>query len=346
MSAGKLKIPTPDEMEFAPFGAPLDDPSEEEPEPVFRPDLQKVNPFCDPEWRWQRGTRLAEEGKEYSPETDDRETCLALKFAQALNACTTEADRAALAKRVPGMYFAYQIYTEGGPSKWVTEARILAGQSLRDVAQAMGVSKETVYWYQKLFFNVVPRLTATDYIRLKIIGESAFQAISPDDTETLLKLFAFYGGPLVLDLAISYLLSGVGGGTSDITNADPKLIEKMRRAIELLSVPDDATSLLRFLQESGETPDGKRPLESLIDALKASGKDLKDRKDQAVTSVGENESTEAEDAAEDARAIDPLEEYESSEPPPDFEEDSRRREPGQSHPHSPPESDEDTRETA
>ena len=174
------KIPTPEEMEFAPFGAPLDDPSEEEPEPLYLPSFEMVDPFRDPDWRWRRGCRLAEEGREHSPETDDRETSLALKFARALNACKTETERAALAKRVPGMYSAYQIYTEGGPSKWVTEARILAGQSLRDVAQAMRVSKATVYWYQKLFFHVVPRLTATDYIRLKIIGKSAFQAISPE----------------------------------------------------------------------------------------------------------------------------------------------------------------------
>ena len=341
----KMEIPTPEEMEFDDTGC-LSDGLPEEIEPLYVPDFEKVNPCRDPAWRWQRSTHLAKEGKGYSPDTDDRETGYALKFVRALSACKTEANRAALAKKAPNLYGAYQIYTSGGPAKWTIEARILAGQSLRDVAQAMGVSKETEYWYQKLFFHVVPRLTATDYVRIKIIGKSAFQAISPDDTETLLKLFGYYGGQLVLDLAISCLLSGVGGGTGDITKADRKLAEKTRRVIELLSVPDDVTLLLKFLQEGGQLAEGGRALESLRDALEALKKKWSEEKDDAGRPVSENHSTEMEDAAEDVCAIDSLEEYESSQPPRELAEDSRESEPDQPHPDWPSDSDEDLREKA
>ena len=339
------RIPEPHEMEFDDTGC-LSDGLSMETKPIYLPDYQKVNPCCEPAWRWQRGTRLAQEGTEYSPATDDRETGYALKFIRELKACKSAADREALAKRVPGLYFAYRIYTEGGPSKWVIEARILAGQSLRDVAQAMGVSKETVYLYQKLFFHVVPRLSASDYVRHKIIGKTAFKGIGPDDAETLLKLFGFYGGPHVLDLVISYLLSGFGCGTSDITNADPKLAEKIRRAIELLSIPDDVTLLLKFLQEGGGAPDGERALESLKDALEVLKKKLSEKTDDAGLPASENDLAEVEDAVEDARAIDPLEEYERGQAPQKPEEDSQQSEPDHPHPDWPPESDEDLREKA
>ncbi|MFH1920176.1 MAG: hypothetical protein ABIP48_09865, partial [Planctomycetota bacterium] len=236
------KISSPEEMEFEPSGC-LVGGLDEEPKPVFLPAFQRVNPFRDPDWRWHRACRLADEGKEYSSETDDRETKFGLQFACALMACKTETERTALAEKYPDLYAAYRIYDEGGPSKWVIEARMLARQRVHDVVEAMGVSKETVYWYQKLFFHVVPRLNASGYIRLKVIGRSAFKPIRPDEIATLLKYFGYYGGPVVLEAVMPYLLPGAGDGTSDIANGDPELAEKIRRFIEILAIPDSISSL-------------------------------------------------------------------------------------------------------
>jgi hypothetical protein len=100
---------------------------------------------------------------------------------------------------------AYGLYA--GPASFTRrelEARLLAGELFEQVAVKCGASLEAIEAYQSLFFNVADRLGATDYIATTAIGRKLHTGLTAGDVDALLKVFAYGGGPLVLDQAVAY----------------------------------------------------------------------------------------------------------------------------------------------
>jgi hypothetical protein len=87
---------------------------------------------------------------------------------------------------------------EGGLLKDEVEARILARQSDAEVADACGLDRATVTAYEMAFFCVRDRLAARDWITAQAIGLE----FPPADVGRVWKYFAYYGGPLTLEVFI------------------------------------------------------------------------------------------------------------------------------------------------
>jgi hypothetical protein len=108
----------------------------------------------------------------------------------------------------------------------VVEANILARRTDDQVAAKTGIELKTVQWYEALFFNVRDRLHASDWIVATAIGNDRTPA-------AVLKRFAYFAGPHVLDAVQPYL---VGIGTRAI---DPALDAAIRNAVDVELLPED-----------------------------------------------------------------------------------------------------------
>ena len=293
---GRIIVPRPEDAEVDPTGYMGDMVRKPEvPKPLYFPEFQRCNPFREPEWRWVRACWLVKPGKEFSSETDDAETGRALRFVRALANCTNGEAQAELARRMPGWYRANEIYKTGGPTRWLIESRILAGQTLLEVARAMGLSSAAVYWYEKVFFNVVERLEATDYIQKKIIGKTAFDSITAEDTEVLLKLLAYYGGPVVLEASLPYVLNGLRSDLGNLSEEEAGILEGLRRLVAVLSISDREDPIPKLLELLRELPGAERVTEKWKAVEKESSQVLTGPAPSAKSEVGAQDHTVTEE---------------------------------------------------
>jgi hypothetical protein len=102
--------------------------------------------------------------------------------------------------------------------------------------------------YEALFFNVSDRLGARDWITTWAIGWWAFDPAKGRDVATVLKGFAYHGGPIVLEAVLPYLLGGrmQAQPAADPTTPERRLDGSIRLAIDLEMLPWGAASSLKL----------------------------------------------------------------------------------------------------
>jgi hypothetical protein len=144
----------------------------------------------------------------------------------------------------PGLGYAYEMYekrNEGDPLEtlpvYFTEARLLAGQTPDEIAKENSMRPDAIRWYEALYFNVVDYLHQRDWITAKVLlppimehllgfaptqdvdtrGETVAQrhrrltSVAPvalPFNDASLKLFAYFGGPMMVNLMIHGVRSG------------------------------------------------------------------------------------------------------------------------------------------
>jgi hypothetical protein len=121
------------------------------------------------------------------------------------------------------------------------QARLLARQSFEDIAQRTIVPAEVIEAFEALFFNVRDRLDARDWITAQAIGWWRFDPATGRDAATVLRGFAYHGGPVVLDAVAPYLL-GTATPVLDVANhsTDQERLEgSIRRAVAVAMMPWD-----------------------------------------------------------------------------------------------------------
>lgn len=163
-------------------------------------DLSKYDPFIAPNWRWERARTLLTKNRYATKSRDDQFVMLAKKFQTAYDRCKNDFDQEKLQRRFPGIWFAMKTYfADRGDVRWIIEARVLAGESVKDIADKCHVSPDVVGWYEKLFFDVRARLKSPDYVVNVVMRGAVHHGLKSRDYDILWKLFGFFGGPFVLD---------------------------------------------------------------------------------------------------------------------------------------------------
>ena len=87
-------------------------------------------------------------------------------------------------------------------SRWLRgsiQARILAGQDLSAIAQAVEVSEEGLVAYEAIFFDVRSRLTCDSWIRNGILDVAGGDPLGWNDVELLWRRIAYRYGQICLD---------------------------------------------------------------------------------------------------------------------------------------------------
>src|SRR3984957_11759173 len=109
--------------------------------------------------RWHRINDLADFGKLVRSEFDDDWVIRGLRYVNSLRACRDKADRERLVHEFPDLDAAYRLHTTADKMKrTVVEARLLARQTVEEVAAACNLPVDAVIAYEKIFFQVLGRL--------------------------------------------------------------------------------------------------------------------------------------------------------------------------------------------
>ncbi|MEK6233494.1 MAG: hypothetical protein N2C14_02185, partial [Planctomycetales bacterium] len=101
----------------------------------------------------------------------------------------------------PELFRAYQFKTDKNQERQrhVVEARVLTGQSGREIAARCGASPRTIALYEACFFDVRDRLDRKDWVVGSVIAAGYVRDANTQSDEMFLKLFGYFGGPLVVD---------------------------------------------------------------------------------------------------------------------------------------------------
>ena len=161
----------------------------------------KYHPCRTVDYRWQEAIEIADGYRRLHKRLDDSTVQQAVKFLRALRRCSTEKQHAKLCKKMPVISAAYKLHEAGGELELELQSRVLAGHTLEELAKMFGMDMAIINMYQRLFFTVADRLRARDWILLQAIG------IWDKTPESLIKWLGYFGGPLVLDCFLPYLLT-------------------------------------------------------------------------------------------------------------------------------------------
>jgi hypothetical protein len=158
------------------------------------------DPFRPPDFRWKRAAWLRTQGKYTRHNRDDEHTILAKRYQALYEKAVTPLQLAYLAEKMPGIYYAHQVYRrDEQDDRWTVEARLLAGQTPQEVADRCGITAEVVFWFETLFFDVRHRLGHIDWIANRVLGPAAHRGIWEREYDLLLKLYGWLYGPQGVD---------------------------------------------------------------------------------------------------------------------------------------------------
>jgi hypothetical protein len=200
----------------------------------------KYNPSLPPEWRFNRVLEMVDRYDSAPGRCTQRDDVYVKglrNFILRYRHSNDQRARDALLAEDPGLFWAFQIYERKldnlDSRAMLIEARILAGQSDEDIAAELGTIPEVAEWYEALFFNVRDRLANHDWIVEEVLypamnrslqASMAREAKPKDQRQTplaqpfhdaTLKLFAYFGGPFVLDQVIAGFRRGQRAGSAD-----------------------------------------------------------------------------------------------------------------------------------
>lgn len=213
------------------------------------------DPFRPTNWRWERARWLREHGKYARKGADDDLTIAAKAFQAAESRSSSELGRQRLALRFPGIFHAKEIYDrEERDVRWTIEARLLAGEKLTRIAERSQTSHEVVWWYEKLFFNVLPCLKAPDYICNVVVGSSLHHGLNDREYDLLWKLYGYFGGSYVLDFIITTFSdqpkpADPSGAPAYLTD-DGRMTVKRKSAIAARILPMHNNFTLQIIMET------------------------------------------------------------------------------------------------
>ena len=179
------------------------------------------HPFFEVDWRARRCEALLAHGGRPS-RRDDRWVRTAWRFFRGL---ADEGRRQRVRRRWPHLAAAVDLRKDSDAfRRWELEAGLLAREPVSAAARRVGLTPEAVEAYVAVFFDVLQLLDATDYITLRVIGISPARIVTERDVEVWLKLFAYGGGPHVLDSLVDYY------DNREVVPADIAQVEPARRA--------------------------------------------------------------------------------------------------------------------
>jgi hypothetical protein len=194
-------------------------------------ELIQADPFLRPYWRYERVLELTSHvPPKRCNRFDDKWISEYRAFLLKINKSPNLQQRLLVAN--PGLYYAHKILDKQSiePETAVAlEARLLAGVPPKDIAKALKTFTATVIWYEKLFFNVTSRLTHSDWIVKNVLLPAYEELDSSDEAEKdsktkgkqkskassnlragsnaenrlSLKLFAYFGGPIICDIMLT-----------------------------------------------------------------------------------------------------------------------------------------------
>lgn len=160
----------------------------------------RLNPLRPVDWRHRRACQLLDRNQQAARWMEDQETRKIFRFLRRRRLCRTDRDRVDLIQGMPEVSGAFEIHEhQDSAMRSGVEARILAGQSAKEIAERTGVTWRTLEFYAAAFFDVEDRLHARDFIFNHVISASRMRKVAHAERDANWKYFAYVGGPDLLE---------------------------------------------------------------------------------------------------------------------------------------------------
>jgi len=170
------------------------------------------------DWRWQRACSLVQDDRRFSPRHDDEATGRAVAFLRAWRRCRTERQFSGLRRRDPDLFAAHALQQTQSRTRTEIEARLLAGQSVAEVANRTSLPLAVVEVYEAVFFNVCDSLSATGWVLAHAVGSKFFGVVDAEDFAIVVKGLAYRHGRVLLDAILATVVDDKGKFTTAKVN--------------------------------------------------------------------------------------------------------------------------------
>jgi hypothetical protein len=198
------------------------------------PLYQSLNPCRTPDWRWQRACRLVATGQYATKGRDDQMTRRTVRFLRTAKRYCTELGFRGLAEREPDLIGALALRLDGEVRQLELRCRVLARQTVGEIARVMNLSPGAVRCYVDLFFAIEDRLEARDYILLQVVGVSYTARPS---LESVMQASVYVHGPHMVPAWLDYLAHG--GESHDLATPEGRRREAFELFVAAANLPED-----------------------------------------------------------------------------------------------------------
>jgi hypothetical protein len=232
-------------------------------------DVIKDSPFRRPQWRSERViAMLTHRPRPLRPRRSDDQYVRAYRWflKHYLAAGDDGEERQRISLQMPHVEQAHRLYVAADVERrQILEARLLTGESSAEIAERFATDAKTIHYYEQLFFSVRDRMDCRDWIVKTILGSPQDRAPSRDGVLTAAqrglayKLFAYFGGPLVLDAVVMCLSPHQRPQQDEDASFDDATrdIVRLRAAMAASVFATDGQNIMRLLNLAPrETPAG------------------------------------------------------------------------------------------
>ena len=195
------------------------------------------SPFRPPDWRWRRAAFLHGEGLQPSRRYDDPAVRRTLAFRKTMARCADDPEHPKLARADSALLAAYRLRLGPEPLTWEIEARVLADQPAGAIEARTGIPRDVIEAYEVAFYSARERLAHRDWITAVALGPRLFGDLTEADIGLVLKLYAYHGGPLVLDAMLDAITDNPAHVTNGQDDDARRLSESVRMAIAVRMLP-------------------------------------------------------------------------------------------------------------
>lgn len=227
----------------------------------LHPTAAPVSAVITPDWRRVLAMEIVSRPRAKSPDGRrgryasrknlDPLTVRYIEFLRKTLGFTTERGMRTVARKYPDLFLAQKVSNEFTSRPLEIRARVLAGQSNRAIARAVGLPVLTVQAYLGLFFDVRKRLKAKSWIRWIAIG---LPLDEPPCVESVLLWHCWKRGPSVIEPWFDYLDHQTENhDLSTEIGRQRSSLELMVRARQLPNVTEIRRSLFKKIAYITET---------------------------------------------------------------------------------------------
>jgi len=214
-----------------------------------------------PAWRWELAGEVVATGLIAPKTVTDPAFAMILRFRRSLHEAETAGADTWGAKQ-PAMLQAWTLRQQDGPSRWLLEARLLAGQSVGEIAATLELTIPTIEFYQAAFFDVRDRLDARLWVGRAAIGPRYQERLEARDVEVLLKAIGFYVGPAGIDALLAHAIDAEGRlrplVIGDLTKAEARIALRVQIAVAAMTGSADPQRLLELSRLQRLVDDSER----------------------------------------------------------------------------------------
>jgi hypothetical protein len=222
-------------------------------------DFSSIDPCRQPNWRCARVLQLVDRRLRPSPRCDDHYVRAYHQFVLSYLGAGDEKTRSLVALGSAHLYKAHQVHHDPNlVTRDILQAYLLTGESSAEIARRMDIEAPVVEYYERLFFNVQDRLEASTWIAKAVLGlpwrcdATVGSPVCGDMNGNLLRIIAYYAGPVTLDAILNLGISNyTRGGSQNPTSWFGELLGSSvtTRAIEAaLSMELNRKNAMRFLK--------------------------------------------------------------------------------------------------